>query len=406
MKKFWLVFINEYKRHVLRKRFIFAVLSMPIFVAFICGIGFLSVWIQYNFKPVGYIAPAGLLENAQAVPEESDQIFHAVPFVQYTDEKAASADLKTQKIQAYFVISPDYIQTGEVEYIKVTKTGSNVEDDFSAFLQYNLLRDKTKEVAQRILDGTNLTVRSVDGSKEMSVDNWMVIMLPIIAGVLFLIAVNISGGYLLQAVVEEKENRTMEIVVTSVSPSQLMGGKIIADMLVGLTELAIWMVFTVFVIKLAPSLLPIGQSAQINASSILLIVAIYLPAFIMIAAAMGAVGATATEAREAQQVAGLFTLPIVIPFWFITAIMFNPTGQLATWLSIIPITAPISMPLRAVFTTVPTWQILLTIGLLDLCAAFMVWLSGRIFRIGMLQYGKRVSLKQIFNGRTLLEGQK
>ena len=406
MNKFWLVFANEYKRHVLRKRFIFAVLSMPIFVAFICGVGFLSVWVQYNFKPVGYIAPAGMLENAQPVPEEEDQIFHAVPFIRYTDEKAAFSDLEAQKIQAYFVVSPDYIQTGDVSYIKISKTGSNVEDDFSAFLQYNLLRDKPQMVSQRILEGTNLTVRSLDGSREMSVNNWMVIMLPIIAGILFLIAVNISGGYLLQAVVEEKENRTMEIVVTSVSPSQLMAGKIIADMLVGLTELAIWMGFTVIVIKLAPSLLPMGQSAPIDGMSILLIAAIYLPAFIMIAAAMGAVGATATEAREAQQVAGLFTLPIMIPFWFITAIMFDPNGQLATWLSIIPFTAPITMPLRAVFTTVPPWQIFLTIGILDLCAAFMVWLAGRIFRIGMLQYGKRVSLKQIFNRKTLLEGQK
>lgn len=406
MKKFWLVFANEYKRHVLRKRFIFAILSMPIFVAFIVLVGFLSVWVQYNFKPVGYVAPAGMLENAKQVPEESDQVFHTVPFVRYADDKTAFADLEAQKIQAYFVISPDYLQTGDVTLIKISKTGSNVEDDFTSFLQYNLLSDKPAVVATRILDGASLIVRSLDGTREMAVDNWMTVMLPMIAGILFLIAVNISGGYLLQAVVEEKENRTMEIVVTSVSPSQLMGGKIIADMLVGLTELVIWMSFVVLAIKVVPSWLPIGQSVKIDGSSILLIVAIYLPAFIMIAAAMGAVGATATESREAQQVAGLFTLPIVIPFWFVTAIMFNPNGQLATWLSIIPFTAPITMPLRAVFTSVPLWQIALTIGILDVSAVFMVWLAGRIFRIGMLQYGKRVSLKQIFSKRALLEGQK
>ena len=123
MNKFWLVFANEYKRHVLRKRFIFAVLSMPIFVAFICGVGFLSVWVQYNFKPVGYIAPAEMLENAQPVPEEKDQVFHAAPFVRYTDEKTAFSDLEAQKIQAYFVVSPDYIQTGDVSFIKISKTG-------------------------------------------------------------------------------------------------------------------------------------------------------------------------------------------------------------------------------------------------------------------------------------------
>jgi ABC-2 type transport system permease protein len=406
VKKFWLVFVNEYKRHVLRRRFIFAILSMPIFVAFLVLIGFLSVRAQYNQAPTGYIAPAGMLENAQPAPEKEDQFFHSVQFVRYFDEQAAFADMQTGKIQAYFAISDNYVNSGDVIFIKTSKTGSNVEDDFSSFLKYNLLADKPAAVSKRILEGTNLIVRSADGSREMAVDNWMEIMLPILAGVLFIIAVNISGGYLLQAVVEEKENRTMEIIVTSVSPSQLMAGKVLADLLVGLTQLAVWMVFVVLAIKLVPNWLPIGQSVHIDGSMILLIVAIYLPAFVLIAAAMGAVGATATEAREAQQVAGLFTLPIVLPFWFITAIMFNPNGQIATWLSIFPLTAPIAMPLRVVFTTVPVWQTILTIVLLDLLAVFTIWLAGRIFRVGMLQYGKRVSFKQIFSKRTLTAGQK
>jgi ABC-2 type transport system permease protein len=184
-----------------------------------------------------------------------------------------------------------------------------------------------------------------------------------------------------------------------------MAGKVIGDLLVGLTELAVWMLFVVLAAQLAPNWLPIGQSVHIDGSSLLLIVAIYLPAFVFIAAAMGAAGATATEAREAQQVGGLFTLPIVLPFWFITAIMFNPNGQIATWLSIIPFTAPIAMPLRAVFTSVPVWQTVLTIGLLNLCAVGMVLLAGRIFRIGMLRYGKRVSLKEIFKKQSVTAGQ-
>jgi len=406
MRKFWLVFVNEYKRHVLRKRFLFAILSMPLFVAFLVLVGFMSVWVQSNQTPVGYIAPAGMLDNAHPVPEEEDQVFHTVQFIRYVDEAAAQADLQTQKIQAYYVISPDYIDTGDVRLIKSQKSGQNIGEDFIEFLQYNLLSDKPEKVVTRILDGANLIVRSTDGTREMSVDNWMVVMLPLLAGVLFIIAVNISGGYLLQAVVEEKENRTMEIIVTSVSPSQLMAGKVIGDLLVGLTELAVWLLFIVLAAQFAPNWLPIGQSIHIDGSSLLLIVAIYLPAFVFIAAAMGAAGATATEAREAQQVGGLFTLPIVLPFWFITAIMFDPNGAIATWLSIIPLTAPIAMPLRAVFTSVPVWQTALTIVLLNLCAVGMVLLAGRIFRIGMLRYGKRVSFKEIFSKQPTTAGQK
>jgi ABC-2 type transport system permease protein len=121
---------------------------------------------------------------------------------------------------------------------------------------------------------------------------------------------------------------------------------------------------------------------------------------------MGALGATATEAREAQQVAGLFTLPIVLPFWFITSIMFDPNGKLATGLSMFPLTAPLTMPLRMAFVTVPAWQIVVTIASLIILAALMIWLAGRVFRIGMLQYGKRVSLKQIFAKRITAEGER
>jgi ABC-2 type transport system permease protein len=406
MRKFWLIFLNEYKRHVLRKRFIFAILSMPIFVGFMVLIGFLTVWIQFNKTPVGYIAPSGFLENARPAPAKEDSMTQSVEFIRYTDEGTALDDVQTQKIQAYFVLSGNYLETGDVTLIKGQKAGSNIEGDFGDFLKYNLLLDTPENVSTRLIEGTNLIVRSADGSRELAVDNWLAILLPMIAGVLFLIAVNISGGYLLQAVVEEKENRTMEILVTSVSPTQLMAGKVIGDLLVGLTELAVWMLFTVLAIKFIPNWLPINQSVQVDLSSILLIVAIYLPAFVMIAAAMGAAGASATEAREAQQVAGLFTLPIVVPFWFVTAIMFDPNGPIATVLSIFPLTAPITMPLRAVFTSVPVWQIVITIVILDLLAIFMLWLAGRIFRIGMLQYGRRVSIKEVFGKRILMAGQK
>jgi ABC-2 type transport system permease protein len=404
MKKFWLIFVHEYQRHVLRKRFIFALLSMPIFVGFIALVGFLTVWLQFNRAPVGYISPAGILENAKAAPASSSQIFPNVDFIKYTDQNSAMDDLQSQKIQAFFVLSADYLKNGQATIFENKKSGTNIEDDFSNFLKYNLVADKPENVAKRLIQGTNLIVRSVDGSRELAANNWLAILLPIISGLLFIMAVNISGGYLLQALVEEKENRTMEIIVTSVSPTQLMAGKVIGNLLVGLTELVVWLLFAIIAIKFLPSWLPIGQSIQIDASSILLIVAIYLPAFVVIAAAMGAIGATATEAREAQQVSGIFTLPIIIPFWFITAIMFDPNGQISTILSIFPLTAPIAMPLRALFTTVPIWQVIVTVATLDLLAVLMVWFTGKIFRVGMLQYGKRLSLKEIFKASNFWAG--
>ncbi|MDP3449745.1 MAG: ABC transporter permease, partial [Anaerolineaceae bacterium] len=277
------------------------------------------------------------------------------------------------------------------------KPGANAEDDFGDFVSYNLVKGMPEPIIERLTDGSSITVRSLDGSREMGADNWMVILLPMLAGILFIIAVNISGGYLMQAVVEEKENRTMEILVTSVSPTQLMAGKVVGDLLVGLTQLVVWILFLIIGLKVAPLFITdMGSMPAIDGKYILLIAGTMLPAFVMIAAAMGAIGATATESQEAQQMAGFFTLPIVVPFWFVSQIMFNPNGALSVGLSMFPLTAPISLPLRAGFTNIPWWQTSITITVLVILAIFSLWLSGKIFRIGMLRYGKKVSLKEAF----------
>lgn len=396
MKKFWLVFLHEYKRHVLRKRFVFAILSMPFFVAFLILIGFLSVWVQYDERPVGYVDGFNLLSSPTQVPEEQKSVLSIAPSLAFVDEDSAKIALESGEVQAFYVLSEDYYQTGEVTRVSMAKVGSNADGDFSEFLTYNLAKGLPEPVFNRLTDGNKITIQSLDGSREMGEDNWMVILLPFISGVLFIIAVNISGGYLLQAVVEEKENRTMEILVTSVSPSQLMGGKVVGDLLVGLTQLVIWMAFVIIGLKVAPMFMDISEIPSLDAKTIFLIAATMLPAFVMVSAAMGAVGATATEMHEAQQVAGMFTLPIVVPFWFVSAIMFNPNGGLSVVMSMFPLTAPIAMPLRAAFTDVPLWQSGIAIGLLFILAGFSLWLAGKIFRVGMLRYGKKVTLKEAF----------
>lgn len=396
MKKFWLVFWHEYKRHVVRRRFIFAILSMPLFVGLMVGVGFLSVWLQYDKKPVGYVDPYNILVDAQQVPAEKNKIFKTVESVAYQDEDTAKSALAQGEIQALFVFSEDYFSTGKVVMTTLNKTSSNAEDDFGDFVAYNLARDLPKPVFERITEGNEIIIRSLDGSREMGSNNWMVMMLPMIAGILFIIAVNVSGGYLLQAVVEEKENRTMEILVTSVSPTQLMAGKVVGDLMVGLTQLVIWILFVIVGLSLAPNFLDMESAPALDAKYILILAGTLLPAFVMIAAAMGALGATATESREAQQLAGLFTLPIVVPFWFTSQIMFNPNGALAVGMSMFPLTAPIALPLRAGFTDIPWWQLMITILVLVVLAVFSLWLAGKIFRIGMLRYGKKVSLKEAF----------
>jgi ABC-2 type transport system permease protein len=395
MKKIWLIFKHEYLRHVLRKRFIFAVLSIPFFVLLSGGISVLAVLMQSNSLPIGYVDLSGWLAHPVMPEKSSAGLLPSLDILPFPNENTANASLLDKKIQGYYIISKDYLTSQQVQVVANDSSFGTTNSQFSDFLRFNLISSFPKETADRLIAGSQTQVESLNNDRRLSANNWMSIVLPILAGVMFIVAINMSGGYLLQSVVEEKENRTMEIVVTSVSPNQLMAGKILGNLSVGLTQLFIWFSFPILGLLIARLVIPSMLDFQIDTAFFLLLLFTLLPAFVLVAALMAALGATVTDSREGQQIAGLFTLPIVMPFWFMGPIMNNPNGVLAVAFSIFPLTAPISLPLRAAFTTVPLWQILAILALLYASALGAIWLAGKTFRIGMLQYGKRLSIKDI-----------
>lgn len=399
MKKFWRVFWYEYTRHVLRKRFLVALISMPLIFLAIIAFGMLSVVLQYNSKPVGFVDPGNVVRLDLAPRANSDRLFAPVELRRYASEPEALSALQAGELQGVYVLAPDFAATGTSRLVSLDTTSEMAQDQFRDVVRASLVADLPEETATRVLQGAKVTVRSLEGTRQTGSSEIVKIILPFVAGILFIIAVNISGGYLAQALVEEKENRTMEIVVTSVSPEQLMAGKIAGDMAVGLTQLGVWVGTALLALLLARMTLPAAQNWNLDPGFVLLVLATLLPAFVLVCALMAMAGVTATESREAQQVASLFTLPLYVPFWLLGPIMQSPNSGLAVGFSLFPLTAPMTLPLRAAFTNLPAWQIALSLSLLVVCAAGALWLAGRAFRMGMLRYGKRLSLKEIFSSR-------
>jgi ABC-2 type transport system permease protein len=217
-----------------------------------------------------------------------------------------------------------------------------------------------------------------------------------VAGIGFVIAMFTSGGYLMQAVVEEKENRTMEVIITSVSPNQFMAGKIIADTCVGLTQILAWILMIVIPILLARGSFQILQGIQISSQTMAVLLFTMLPSFVLVAALMATIGATVTEAREGQQMTGLISLPIWIPYLLTGVLIGSPNSPISITLSMLPLTAPTAMLVRDGMTILPIWQIALCAVIQILCAVGAIWLAGRAFRLGMLRYGKRLAWRELF----------
>ncbi|MFU8827094.1 MAG: ABC transporter permease [Brevefilum sp.] len=398
MAKIWSIIKYEYTRHVFNKRFLFSLLSLPGTMLAMAIAAVAIGLITRNTSPIGFVDHSGFLADAAPLEVNGSLFEPAIEFTAYTNIEQAQADLNAEIIQAYYVIPENFPQNREVELYFLDAPSMGAQNQFRGWVINNLdrFRHLDPQNLERLQEGSLLTMSTLDGSRQMREDQWFMFVVPIIAGITFIIVVLSSGGYLLQAVVEEKENRTMEIVITSVTPGQLMTGKTIGNISVGLTQLVVWLIFAGIGIAIAGNFWPALRDFAIPGEVVAVMILLFLPAFVMIAAIMSTIGAIMTDMREAQQISGMFSILVTIPFYLVTPIMNNPNSTIAIILSYFPPSAPITVLMRMAFTTLPTWQLTLNVLILVVFAVFSVWLAGRAFRMGMLQYGKKIAFKDLF----------
>ena len=395
MTKLWHVAWHEYRRHVFTRRFVLiGLLSVPLIILVMGGLIYLIISLDINTTPLGYVDYSGLLADPlpAPAPEPPDK---PVPILPFETEAAARSALDAGQIQAYYVLPADYLSTDQLSVFHLGALKSPARQQFYNFLTANLLKSTDPIIANRLVKGAEIIVQSPDGSRSISSKNWFNVLVPMVAGIAFIIAMFSTGGYLMQAVVEEKENRTMEVIITSVSPNQFMAGKIIGDTAIGLTQIVLWMLFIVIPILLLRNTLSFLRGIQIAPQTLLLLIFVMFPAFILVSALMAAIGATVSEAREGQQMVGIISLPIWIPYMLTGSLMSNPNSPLALGLSLFPLTAPLTMLMRDGLTILPAWQIALSAVIQVLSAIGAIGLAGRAFRLGMLRYGQRLKWREV-----------
>ncbi len=243
-------------------------------------------------------------------------------------------------------------------------------------------------------------------------------------GFLIYLSVLIYGTQVMRGITEEKTSRIVEVIISSVRPYQLMMGKIIGVALVGLTQFSLWIILSTIITNLASGIMTSRiagiskvagiseeeavQATQANAVTDMLgafnslnlplIVGCFLFFFIggylLYSALFGAVGAAVDNDADTQQFMVPITMPIIFSFVFAQFVIRDPDGPLAFWTSMIPFTSPIIMMVRIPFG-VPVWELLLSMGLLIIGFAGTIWVASRIYRVGILMYGKKVSYKEL-----------
>jgi ABC-2 type transport system permease protein len=217
--------------------------------------------------------------------------------------------------------------------------------------------------------------------------------------ILLMLAVFTTNGYMMQTVIEEKETRLIEILISSMRPTQLLAGKILALGLLGLLQIIVWLMALILLGRLAAgsgiTVLMALVNLNLTPMQVFLFLLYFVGGYLFFAAAYGMVGAISASMQEGPQFAVFFTLPAAIPLYFISLFTTAPDSPLPVILSLIPITAPLSMVMRISITTVPVWQIAVSLILLIALDLVMIWLAGRMFRVQTLLAGQAPKLRDI-----------
>ena len=359
---------------------------------------------EYTWEASPESAPRGGLTIGSRTPSEPTMTVRAHVRA-FTNQQEALDSLDAGTVNIVLVVAKDFMRTGAVRrYEHDTRAITSGADDgpMRAWMTRNLLAGQADSVrierTVTLRHTLDLYVPARPAGYELKDDKreLLAFFLPFIIGFLISMSIVTGGQYLLQGVAEEKETRILESLLTTVTPDELMVGKLLGLGSAGLTLVGIWILFGLGTMGGTLALMKVEMPAMLLGIGLLY----FLFAYVFYGSLMTGIGAIANNLREAQQFAMAFTIMNFVPFWLLTPILSDPNGKPALYLSLFPPTAPSTMLMRmsacsTLGQTIPAWQVATSIGLLALFAAVALMVSARIFRIGLLLYGKTPNLPEI-----------
>jgi ABC-2 type transport system permease protein len=446
MKKFLAVVKHEYRKIVLKWSFLIATLLVPVLGGVFAVVPALLFSIKSEptrlvvVDQTGRIAPrikenlslekttekekqksAEELINDSAAAEPDEQMNRAAEqlgatfnFVEYDANAKTLEQIKrelTEKITAkeldsYLIVPQNYVAPEAKFEFFSRKAGDYVANSqleraingavrSQRLADANISEDRLKDLSSNV--EFTKTAISEKGAEKNSEG---IFAASFIISMMIYVTLLIYGQQILSAVVEEKETRIAEILFSSAKPFELMMGKLVGVGLAGLTQLAIWIISALLLVSIG---LANMSAAGINISvpdisplTVIYFFIFFLLGFFIYATVYALIGAMVTTVQEGGQFAMLPIMLLVAGYIISLSIVRDPNSSLAFWASVAPFLAPITMPVRILAETPPFWQIALSILLNGLTIAFLVWLAARVYRVGMLMYGKRATIPEVW----------
>lgn len=444
MRKFWAVTKREYKKVVFTWTFLIGTLLAPLMASMFAIVPMIIFSIKGEVQRIVLVdlsenkkvatrlkenlSPAKISEKAKEAAKESfrnmdasqeekmrsgaTQLGESFAFVDYNaDEKSIeqirrelNGQIQEKQIDAYLII-PQNFDAPETKFEFFSRntgdfiTNSSLEDALNdavrseRLARANISEDRLRELSQHVsFDKTKVSEKGEEKDGEGKFAAAFII------GLLIYITLAIYGQAIMGAVVEEKETRIAEILFSSARPFELMMGKLVGVGLAGLTQLSIWLfsaiILFVFGMTAISSMgIPLSMP-NITVLSIIYFLIFFLLGFFIYATIFALIGSMVTTVQEGGQFAMIPVIILLMGFYCIFPIVRDPNSTFAFWVSVAPFLATITMPVRIAFETPPVWQIGLSI-LFNIAAILgLVWLASRVYRVGMLMYGKRATIPE------------
>jgi ABC-2 type transport system permease protein len=416
MYKIRLIIKREYLTRVRKRTFIISTLLFPLlYMLLIFGMGYIAEKSRQNLH-VAIIDSSGYLTDAMLIRENRIDNNSTLTLIKDNADKI-KADYKAEGYDGYIIIPQIKWQIGNDKLLLQSNKSYGTASTATVEAKLNRVWDQIKNDSlqidsskQQILTASRLGVMSHNINNE-SANAKTAEGVGYACGFLIYFILLIYGSQVMMGVMEEKTNRIAEVIVSSVKPFQMMLGKIIGIGLVALTQFLLWIAF-VFIVYNIGKYSGGGGAANamvgnvqkmfsgVNVPLILFCFAFYfLAGFFFYSSLYGAIGSAVNEdMREAQSLSFPITMLVILSIALMGSAVNDPTGPIAVWASIIPFSSPIVMMARiphGVPGTVPWWQLGLSMGLLIAGFIFTTWFAGKIYRTGILMYGKKASWKEM-----------
>jgi ABC-2 type transport system permease protein len=416
----WIIARREFIQRVRTKGFIISTLLGPLIMAAVIAI---PVYVMVELGDEG--------RRSLAVVDETGVLFEELQFPEsfdvmlFGDVDSARADVESGKIDGYLTIPATVLDgNGEATYASPAGGGLSLQETLRRILNGAVRSHRLRatgaspEVMQILSERTSLVMVRMAEEGDRADASAALAAIGYIMGMIIYTCMIIYGAFVMRGVIEEKVNRIAELIASSARPFHLMMGKVLGIGAVGFAQLIVWamlgaglmaaigMVAAMFIDPMQYGLdSAASQEAVLDAAGFVvpelsvwtavLFLLYFLGGFLLYASFFAAVGSAVDQESDAQQFMLPIMLPIVIPMFFTSYVVENPDAPLSVILSLIPFFSPILMTVRFAATAVPVWEVLLSLVLLAAGFLGAIWVSARIYRVGILRYGKKPSFGEL-----------